>query len=616
MKKSEKSNKFLLLWYSHPRAAIALILVLVNLLVIALFTAILSIVSGNPFFDELAYLFTYTMCSDGIYDFVNDQEDVTCFVIKIVLTVVQMVIFSGALIGFTTDVLQSTIDKRLKNAGKLTLKNHYVFLNWSSIGPNLIYDLSYLDGDKTVVILSEEDSDDVLTSIQNIFSENNVKMRGIRLFIKTGDPNSAKHLNDISLNDAKHVGILLSNEEDTGTHSISTKDLSAFKMLMAILYIGTKANIVVEVEKNETAEKIEQFIAQTNDKFTNMVSVFSHNSVIGRVLGRAVVNPIFSYLYHELLSYEGCEFYGIPTMDLEQALQKYNNCIPVVNYDDDDVVDEDGNKEKDQLYILSENETDLGERKEPRSFVIPLEYRENITREDFTLVIFSDSNREVFVIDELEKFNKLYNKNIKYEIHSFKENIDEVAEHICQIEGKKKILLLSNETGEALDQDADVFISLLAIRIGGKIGTEIPIFSEIINPRNLSPMQSLGVVSVVISSKIISLFMIQLLTHPESKKFYQDIIASNDDDENSVDEIDFDVARASELLVFDGEFLEFSCKSEFVQSFFAASQKTKMCIGYKRAEASCSELIMLCDDMDRKEPLRIYPDDELIFACY
>ena len=125
----KKSNKFLLLWYSHPRIAIGLVLIAVNLLVILLFTAILSLVSGNPFFDELAYLFTYTMCSDGIYDFVNNQEDLACFVIKIVLTVVQMVIFSGALIGFATDILQDTFDHRLENKGKLHLKNHFVFLD-------------------------------------------------------------------------------------------------------------------------------------------------------------------------------------------------------------------------------------------------------------------------------------------------------------------------------------------------------------------------------------------------------------------------------------------------------------------------------------------------------
>ena len=106
----KKNNFFTILWHGHPRVAIALLLIVFNLVIIALFTAILSIVSGNPFFDELAYIFTYTMCSDGIYDFTNGEEDLICFVIKIVLTVIQMVIFSGALIGFTTDILQNTID--------------------------------------------------------------------------------------------------------------------------------------------------------------------------------------------------------------------------------------------------------------------------------------------------------------------------------------------------------------------------------------------------------------------------------------------------------------------------------------------------------------------------
>ena len=142
--KKQKDSKILLLWYSHPRIAIALMLVGINLVVIFLFTIILSIVSGNSFIDELAYLFTYTMCSDGIYDFVNNDEDLMCFIIKIVLTIVQMVIFSGALIGFTTDLLSSTFDKRLENKGKMYLANHYVFLNWSTIGQNIIYDLYFV----------------------------------------------------------------------------------------------------------------------------------------------------------------------------------------------------------------------------------------------------------------------------------------------------------------------------------------------------------------------------------------------------------------------------------------------------------------------------------------
>ena len=161
-----KFNNLMALWYLHPRIAILFSLIVVNLIIIFLFTAILSIVSGSGFLGELAYIFTFTMSADGIYDFVNSQDDLVCFVIKIFLALIQMVIFSGALIGFSTDFLQTSIDNRLNNTGSINLSNHMVFLNWSDIGANIIYDLSFLDGAKNIVILCEDDKDEVLTSIQ------------------------------------------------------------------------------------------------------------------------------------------------------------------------------------------------------------------------------------------------------------------------------------------------------------------------------------------------------------------------------------------------------------------------------------------------------------------
>ena len=211
--KKETSNKFLLLFYSYPRIAIAIILVLVNLVVVALFTGILALVRETNYFSELPYVFIFTMSSDGLYDYTADK-DIACLVIKIVLALIQMVIFSGALIGFTTDVLSSTFDTRLENKGKLHLKNHYVLLNWSSIGPNIVYELSFLEGEQTIVILSENERDEVINSIDNIFTLNNKKKKGVRIFVKKGDPNSLKHLSDISIDNAKCVGILLKDHED------------------------------------------------------------------------------------------------------------------------------------------------------------------------------------------------------------------------------------------------------------------------------------------------------------------------------------------------------------------------------------------------------------------
>lgn len=614
MKKS-RSNKLLLLWYSYPRVAIALVLVLINLAIIGVFTGILTLISGNDFFDELAYIFTFTMSADGIYDFVNDTgEALPCFIVKSVLLLIQMVIFSGALIGFTTNILQTMIDERLSNAGKLTLKNHYVFLNWSSIGPNLIYDLSYLEGEKVVVILCEEDSGEVLTSIQNIFTENGVKMKGLRLFIKQGDPTSPKHLADVSIEKACHIGILLAGHEEDIPHAISANDLASFKLLMSLLYMGTPANIVVEVEQNATAEKIEQFIATTHVEYRKRVSVFSHNSVIGHILGRAVINSSFSYVFHELLSYEGCEFYGIDPMSIEDALYRYNDCIPIVNYDDDDAVDESGEKAADQLYVLSENAQFLGERKAPRSFVREIPYRENIMREEFTLILISDSDAKEFITGEIDSCNQQFGMNIQYVMCSFEDDIETTIERINGVEGNKKILMLSAEGGGDASQDADIFITLLAFRTSGKIDPNIPIFTEIANPRNLVAMKNLGVASVIVTNKIISLFMIQLLTHPESEKFYRDLIVANGTSGN--DAIDLDIITADNLLAFEGEDMRFSCPSEFVQSFYMASGKTKMCIGFKRAGDGDDALTFLCSDMDGDSEVILHPKDQLIIMEY
>lgn len=603
-----RNNKLKVLWYSHPRVAIALTLVCINLIVIALFTTVLTIVTGNNFFDELAYVFTFTMSSDGLYDFVNSTEDITCFVIKMTLALIQMVIFSGALIGFTTDILQSTIDARLNNVGKIDIKNHYVFLNWSSIGPRVIYDLSYLDGYKNVIILCDKNRNEILDSIASVFTDNNQKMKNIRLFVKEGDPMSSKHLDDISLSKAKHIGIFLSDIEGEDENNISAKDLNAVKTLLTMMNINTDANIVVEVENNSTVDKIEGLLKVSETDMDRHIIAFSHNAVVGHILGRSVMNPTFDAVYNELLSYEGVEFYGIPVEDVEDALYKYNDCIPVVYYDDDDKVDEFGNRAADQLYILSDNRQSLGERPEKKSFVKEINYRESKRREEFTVFIVSNGGGHDFVIEELNAYAMQSNDIGEYKSYEYKD-LQALKDDLNKTTGKKKVLLLSS-SAEGANQDADVFLAALDLKLNGNLDASTEIYAEIINPINTRSLQNLGVISVIVSNRIVSLFMLQLLTHSNSKKFYRDLISLNNGINN--DAIDIDIFMAYELLEFDSDYIGFSCQSELVQSFYLASGKTKMCIAIKRD----GNLRFLCDGMDKPEDLRVYPNDELVVATY
>ena len=68
------------------------------------------------------------------------------------------------------------------------------------------------------------------------------------------------------------------------------------------------------------------------------------------------------------------------------------------------------------------------------------------------------------------------------------------------------------------------------------------------------------------------------------------------------------------MLEFDGEYIDFTCRSELVQSLFIASGKKKMCLGVKKTDSDSMQF--LCDDMDKEENIRLYPDDELVLAVY
>ncbi len=606
-------NKLTAFWHAHPRLAFALLLIIVNLAVILLFTCILAIISGNSFGEELAYIFTFTMSSDGVYDFVEKGEDIACFILKIVLVVVQMVVFSGALIGFTTDVLQTTMDKTINNMGKIKLEDHYVFLNWSSIGPRIIYDLSYLDGQKNIVILADKNRNDIITSIQNIFTENKRRMKNITLFVKRGNPMSLKHLYDVSLDKARSIGVMLTSVENSGDYYMTAKDLNALKTLFTMMNIGIQANIVLEAEENNTTEKIENLFDTINPELNKRIVVFSHDSVVGHIMGRSIVNPTFIDVFNELLSYDGVEFYGIPVRDVEDALYSFNQCIPIINYDDDDEIDEFGQKAPDQLYVLAESEDAILERPQKKSFVRPLKYHENRKHEAFSVFIISNTGNDKFVVEELDKYGKLANIDIKFYSYTYNDDLKEIKKTINATEGERKILLLSSANNNDAMQDAEVFLTAMDLRMGG-LDKEVSIYAEIFNPSNMQALQNIGVVSVIVSNKIISLFMVQLLTHPSSRKFYRDLISINDDEGDGDDALDIDIIKAKELLVFDEGELHFSCQSEFVQSFFFASGKKKICIGIKHVEDK--RVRFLCNDMDSREDLVIYPDDDLVLAIY
>ena len=188
---------------------------------------------------------------------------------------------------------------------------------------------------------------------------------------------------------------------------------------------------------------------------------------------------------------------------------------------------------------------------------------------------------------------------------------DSLKERIKETTGLKKILLLSAEDSEGNNQDTNIFLASLSLKAEQYINDETEIFAEIVNPGNLNSLKNLGIISVIVSNKIISLAMIQLLTHPGSKRFYRDMISTNGDDEE--DGIDFELIKAGELFEIEDK-LVFNSKAEMVQVMYQSTNKTMMCIGVIFKDQD--HITFLCDKMDEDEEIIITNDDELVICEY
>ena len=60
----------------------------------------------------------------------------------------------------------------------------------------------------------------------------------------------------------------------------------------------------------------------------------------------------------------------------------------------------------------------------------------------------------------------------------------------------------------------------------------------------------------------------------------------------------------------------FETKSEFVQSFYEASNHKNMVIGIRKSSDPIDKITFLCDNMDKPINLEINSDDELIVVNY
>ena len=565
--KRRKRNRVREFYYAHPYLVIFNILIIYNIAIILLFSLLLAYlndgtINGTNYLEAIQYCAIYTMNSGDIWS----DAPTSVVILKIIINTTQMITFSGALIGLATSMLQNLFNRRVHNVGKLKLKNHYIILNWSPIGANLIKELSFMEGKKTIVILSNKSRDDIQEEIDNLFIESGIEKKNIRIFVKTGSPSSRKSLKEISLEKCISIA-LLSNSSWINTNELV--DADAFKILMAILSIDKKVNIIIEANDNKFSKQISDLMKASEELNKANISIFSRNSIVGHALGRAAINTSFADLYYYLLSFEGGSFYSIDKpFDVKEALKYYNKAIPITRYKEN---------ENEKLYLYANYYSNTKRSLMKKEACKDITFSKNIRPNNFTLFIIGENDKANAINDVVETHNKTNNGNIKTSIYPIDVNIDLLADEINNTEGRKKILIFSDDKASLEEQDNNVFLTLIKLKTNERISQDVEMYAEIFDPSSRFSLNSLNIDGMIISNEMVALYIAQVLTHPYGHKFYEDLLIKNFETSDTL--IDFDVRKAKELMVVD-EPITFNSKLEFINSLYEASRHEYLPIGF------------------------------------
>ena len=574
MKRRKQPNRLKLFYYSHPYFVIFNLLIIYNIILIGVAALIMTylmyntVVDGarlmdlswSSYFKNLEYCVVFTMNTGGIYD----NAPLSVIIMKVVLSVLQMITFTGALIGLATSILQSMFDKRIHNIGKIKIKHHYVILEWSAVGANLVRELSFMNGNKTIVILSEKNRDDIQEEIDNLFLETGTSKKHLKIFVKQGNPCSRKALKEINIDKAAAIAILGAS---SWLSSSKQNDSTSFKILMTVMSITKKANVVIETDDPEVTKNINDLMLASSDLSKAHISIFSRNTIVGHVLAKTAINANYADLYYSLLSFKGGSFHPLnKPYSVSESLERYPNSLGAFRYP----VDNEGH---DCLFMNALKESDVRRSLFKKKYNKQVTVKKAITKDSFSLYVIGENDRSEAIKESVELHNKTGEGKVDLYIYPIDVNIDNLLEHIAKAKGKKKVLILSDNNAEEESIDSNVFLSLIKIKANKEISKDVEVFAEIFDPSNRFSLESLNISGVIIANQIVSVYMAELLVNVESHKLYEDLLTPETNND-----LRFEIRLGKEL--FGEEQVEFSSKGELVYALYESSKHEYLPVGF------------------------------------
>ena len=596
--------------YQKPLAVTLVTLLLVNIAVLCIGSVLALVLDGayyNYEFFEKSFLSAFItnarwMISPNSLTLLNVGDNRMMMVLAVIVVILGMILFSGAIIATVTTALRTFIDKKSKAKGKIIVNNHFVILNWNSKVPEMIYNLMLKGFKKNIVILSDRNKEYIEAELKSLFLTNEVDAKiKANLIIKEGDSLLRGNLEDISIEEASQICIMAREDMvDVDDDNIINSDLLNLKIVLKLGSFKLKdgCQIVVETQSDETRAQIESLSHKITSLKKLNITPISFNKKIGQIIAQSLVMPHMSNLYSELFSFEGSEFYSIESKDeIEEFLKTHNNSIPVY-------------KEDKNLFVLAAGEENLDDKRpEEYSTDRNLEINNEHGSAQISIFIIGENSKTEFLLNSLERMQKSSDISFKFK-HYGKNDTKDLIEDVKVTEGLKKILILSDDKVSSDSYDANVFVALIELSKVFPVNSEdISYTTELLDSRNLSSVKDFNIQNTIISNKMMSLLITQLALNKKSKRFFEKILTISTSHRAS--DFDLIIHKVKRTIVIEEE-LKFESKAELLRTFYNTFEGKRILIGLIQDD----EIRLLDENQDEKKEIVVRPDDSFIYFKY
>ena len=594
--------------YQKPLLITLLTLLLINLAVLVIGATIGLVIDAHYYNKEFflgSFLSSFVtnvrwMISPNSLINLDVNENRMMLLLAIVIVVIGMILFSGAIIATVTTALRAFIEKKSRAKGKIIVNNHFVILNWSSKVPEMIYNLMLKGFKHNIVILSDKNKEFIEDELKSLFLTNDVKQKiKANLIVKEGDSLLRGNLEDISIDKASQICIMTKEGMvDVDDDNVINSDLLNLKIVLKLGSFKLKEDcqIVVETDSDEARGQIENLSYKIASLKSLHIAPISFNKKLGQIIAQSLVMPKMSSLYSELLSFEGSEFYSIESeQDIESFMKTHTDAIPVYK--------------EDNLFVLSRGEegsskTRSNEYNHDKVFT----KSEVHISESASIFIIGNNSKTEFLLESLARIQEFGDFNFTFK-HYQKLQIQELINDLRNTEGEKKVLILSDDKVASDSYDANVFLALIELSKAFPQRDDISYTTELLDSRNLSSVRDFNIQNTIISNKMMSLLITQLALNKSSKKFFEKLLTISNTQKSN----DFDLAitPVSRLVNIEEEMI-FENKADLLRTFYNTYSGRRILIGLVQND----EINLLDSEQDKLEPIKLNEDDSFIYIKY